>query len=112
MSEALKQVEMSMDFAKGLIAKKESFDRLIQNKDFQSLIENDYFLVEASRLVGSRADPSMQDETQQKQLLGRMDGIGYLRQYLSCVNMQGTQAMVDMAAHQETREELLSEDLD
>lgn len=107
----LELVEMSMTTAKALIEKKESFDRLIQNKDFQFLIEEHYFLQEASRLVGSRADPSMQDDVVQKQLLGRMDGIGYLRQYLTCVNQQGSQAMVDMAGHQATREELLAENL-
>lgn len=108
----LNQVEMSIDAAQALIKKKESFDRLIQNKDFQFLIEEEYFIQEPARIASARADPSMQNEATQKQLLSRLDAIGYLKQYLICTNVEGSQARVDMAAAQETRQELLNEDLD
>ncbi len=110
--QALDLVEMSIEQAQGLIERKESFDRLIKNPDYQFLIEKEYFLHESSRIVLIKADPSMQGEDQQKQLEGRMTGIGYLRQYLMCINQQGSQAMIDMAAHQGTREELLVENVE
>ena len=103
---------MSIATAEALIDKKLAFDRLLDNKDFQFLIEDQYFTEEAKRIVFAKADPSMQDEIQQKQLEGRMAGIGYLRQYFMCIVQMGGQALVDMAAHQETREEILAEGLD
>ena len=107
----LDQIDLSINQVKTIIANKEAFDRLIKNPDYKLLIEAEYFLEEASRLVLMKADPAVQEELQQKQILGRMDGIGYLRQYMGEINAKGIQAISDMAELHNTREELLAEDL-
>lgn len=77
----IEQLEVTMDEAKKLIAKKVVFERLLKNKDFQEIFDEGYFKEEPSRLVCLRADSSMTPED-----IARIDnniiGIGECRSYL------------------------------
>ena len=106
----IEQVEISLENAKKAVAKAEALARLYKNKDFQDIIVNGYFKDEASRLVLLKGDLNINAEAE-----GHCDkminGIGCLRGYFQMVNHFGDQAEIAMEQDQQTREELLQEQL-
>ena len=67
------------------------------------------FKLEAVRLVLLKAEPNMQSEQAQEEILKSMDAIGELRQYFRTIMAVGGAAERSLAADEQTREELLAE---
>ena len=107
----IEQIEVSIDSARKDVAKMESLLRLISNKDFQGLVDTGYFVDEASRLVILRADPDMQSDSLQKTIDDGITAVGHFRQYLNTVMQIGRMAEQGIKEDEETRQELLAEEL-
>jgi len=107
----IEQIEVSIDAARKDVDKMEGLLRLIKNNDFKSLIDDGYFVDEASRLVILRADPSMQEDRVQKNINDSITAVGHFRQYLNTVMQIGRMAEQGIKEDEETRQELLAEEL-
>jgi hypothetical protein len=105
----IEHVELSIQEAKDSIEKKQALIRLQNNPDFKLLIMEGYFQKEAARCVHALADPSLQDDTQQKLLTNMITAVGYFRQYLSAVYQFGGIGERTLEGHQQTHAELLAE---
>jgi len=86
------EIELNIDAAKATIDRMKVFLRLVENKDFQEIIEKGYFEDEAVRLVGALASPAMADEFNQEQMHKDISAIGRLRQYFYAIMQQGRAA--------------------
>ncbi len=75
------QIEVSIQTAKKMVAKKDLFLALQQNPNFKKLIEDEYFTQEASRLVLYKATPGAQDPKEQYNIDMRINAIGFLQQF-------------------------------
>lgn len=107
----LQQIEISIDQAKEAVALSSALRRLHQNKDFELVITKGFFDAEASRAVLLRADPEMQSDENQKQINDIITSIGGLYGFLSKVYRVGQMAEQSMSDDQETRGEILQEQL-
>lgn len=105
----LEQIELTIDQALECIKYKEALNRLYNNADFKSIILDGYFRQEASRLVHARAEPALQSSEEQTQLLRRIDGVGFLRQFFNSIFQFGQTAERTLESHRDTRAELMSE---
>jgi hypothetical protein len=106
----INQIELDIETARKAIKKMEALDRLFRNKDFKDVISEGYFKDEASRCVLLKGDLNVNEETRDH--CDRMiNGIGLLRGYFQQVNYFGQQAKAAMEDYEETREELLQEQL-
>jgi len=108
-SEEYKQIELTIDQCKESIELLDALDRLRKNADWKFLIETNYLEKEASRLVLAKADPALQEDAQQEQLDKMIHGVGWFRQYLHKIIQMGLQAKRTLPEHEQTREEILSE---
>lgn len=106
----IQQVEIDIDHARKAIKKMEALDRLYRNKDFQEVVAEGYFKDEASRLVLLKGDVNINDESE-RHCEKMINGIGCLRAYFQMVNHFGSQAQAAMEDYENTREELLQEQL-
>lgn len=88
----VQEIELNIETAKATIERMNVFMRLVDNKDFQAIIEKGYFEDEAARLVGALASPAMSDEFNQEQMQKDIVGVGRLRQYFYAIVQQGRAA--------------------
>lgn len=100
----VQNIEISIEQANKCIETKVALERLIKNSDFNTLITKGYFENEASRLVLMKADPSMEEDKYQKNIIKSIDGIGAFRQYLRAIIQIGTMAERDKLNAQEELE--------
>jgi len=107
----IEQIEVNIDVARKDVEKMDGLLRLIKNKDFQSLIDEGYFINEASRLVILRADPAMQEPSLQETINNGITAVGHFRQYLNTVMQIGRMAESGIKEDESTRQELLEEGL-
>jgi hypothetical protein len=105
----LQEVEITIQDCKEAIERKAALDRLRMNKDWKEIVEEGFLKDEAQRVVWALAEPALQEEKDQKMLLSIVNSVGYFRQYLNKVYQMSNQAEKDLAAHEETRIELMSE---
>jgi hypothetical protein len=108
----LRQVQLTIEQAKASIERMKKLQRLFQNEDFQDIINEGYFVEEAARLVGARADANIQGKEQQRHINLLIDGVGALRHYFSNIERWGHMAEDALKNHEETREEILREQLE
>jgi hypothetical protein len=107
----LDAIEITIEEARKKIARKEGLVRLQQNADFSKLIEKGFLEDHAVRQVLLKAHPGMQGESVQKMLDQQITAIGGFKQYLISIFSEGMEAEASLEADEETREELLEEDL-
>ena len=110
-SETLKQIEQEIENAKIIVELSDSLERLSNNRDFKKIVLENYFREEAVRLVHLKGNPAMQKEEHQKAILSSMDAISALRQYFQTIEQQANQARRSILGAEETRDELLAEEL-
>ena len=112
MSQAqLERIELDIEEAGKAVELLNALDRLHNNKDFNLLIDENYFVTAASNAVLMKSQPSAQTTEFQAALDKEIIGIGTFRQYLSRVHAQGITASKTIEDCAETREEILAEDL-
>lgn len=109
--QALTEVEISLSNAKYAVENLKCLRRLYANKDFKTLILDGYFVKQASRAVMSKAEPVMQTEDAQNEIVRDIDSIGRLKQYFVAVRGLGELAEKSIIDDSKTREEILAEEL-
>lgn len=109
MQEQLQELDANIKEAKKLVTLGAALERLRNNGDFKKVIMDGYFEREAIRLVHLKSDVSMQTPERQASILAQMDAIGNLNQYFTTVLRTADLAKKNIAADEETRDELLAE---
>lgn len=105
----IKEVELSIETAKEYLELFEEASKLPDNKSFKLVIMEGYFKEEAARLAGMLADPSMMDETNQRELMSMLKAIGHLKQYLLGIDKTGKMFKASLEGSEELLDELRSE---
>lgn len=108
----LESLEISIDQAKKAIEKRNKLRTLIKDHNFTAIIDDGYFKDEAVRLVHLRADYNFKTPEAQEDNLKQIEAIGIFKAYLHTVFQQGQAAENALENHEQTREEILSEDLE
>lgn len=111
-AEQIKSIELNIKQAQVLVENGNALERLRSNKDFKRVIMEGYFEKEAVRLVHLKSDVSMQSVASQESIVRQMDAIGSLNQYFQTVFHSASLASKAIAADEETRSELLMEELE
>lgn len=106
----IQQIEVDIDKAKKAVELRDALRRLSKNKDFQLLIEDNYFVQEASRLVLMKAVEQMENPESQARLDNQINAIGHLRQYFIFIEGWGTNQEAALEEHYNTLEELRDEE--
>ena len=107
----IQQVELDIDAAKKAVQLQKALRNLSKNKDFELLIEQNYFIDEASRLVLLRASQQMENSPESlKRIDNQINAIGHLRQYFMFIEAWGANAAAALEGYEETLEELHEEE--
>jgi len=104
-------IELSIESAKATVERMKVFHRLVENKDFQEIIETGYFEDEAVRLVGALSSPALADEVSQNEMQKDISAIGRLRQYFFAIVQQGRAAEGAIASNEQELELMRAEGL-
>jgi hypothetical protein len=110
-AQEIQQVEISIEQAKASIRRMQCLDRLEKNPDFKELITDGFLKDHAIRQVMLKAAPQFQDEQRQKDFSNQIGAIGHFQQFLYAIRNLGLNAEKALADDEQTREELLAEDL-
>lgn len=106
----IETIELSIEHAKKSANLKKALERLLKNRDFNTVFLTNYFEQEPARLVLLKADPNLQGEVEQKEIMKQIDAIGSVRQFMSNTLQLGRMAEKAIADDERTRDELLAED--
>ena len=104
-------IELNIEQANATVDRMKVFHRLVDNKDFQEIIETGYFEDEAVRLVGALSSPAHADEFSQEQMQKDISAIGRLRQYFFAIVQQGRAAEGAIASDEQELELMRAEGL-
>ena len=85
----LEQVEVSIEEATAAIKLMDAYDKLAANADFNLIVGQGYFNEEAGRVCSMMADPTMEDDINQRELQSQAKAIGHFRQYLIQIKRRG-----------------------
>lgn len=113
----LNSVEISIEDAKRKIERSEALARLEKNKDFQLLFLEGLMKEDAIRQVMLLASPGLKAPGEgaivaKAGIQSRMEMIGELYNWCRWTHMEGNQSRKALEEHEETRVELLKEQLE
>jgi hypothetical protein len=109
MSTDLQQVEIQIEMATSIRKLRDSAVKLMATKEFKDVIEEGYFKEEAARLVMAK---SSNMTSEQKLIIDNMQyGIGALSNWLESVMRRGAEMDQAIGEHEQTREEILREEV-
>ena len=105
----LEQVEIQIDMAQKLRKMRDNCVKLTDSEPWKDIIGEGYFKEEAARLVMAK---SSHLTPEQMQLIDNMQyGIGALANYIESVMRRGAEMDQALSEHEETREEILAEEV-
>ena len=105
----LEQVEIQIDMANKLRALRDNCVKLTASETWKDVIDTGYFKEEAARLVMAK---SSNLSAEQMQLIDNMMlGIGALANYIESVMRRGAEMDQAIGEHEETRDEILAEEI-
>jgi hypothetical protein len=104
----LAQVERDIAARKRDIELAESLKRLESNRDFKKIIGELYLNQEAIRLVHAKADPALQLDKHQSNIIRDIDAIGSFAGFLSTIHINGRRASEGLKDDEATRTELMN----
>ena len=105
----LEQVEIQIDMAHKLRKMRDNCVKLTASESWKDIIDTGYFKEEAARLVMAK---SSNLTPEQMQLIDNMQyGIGALANYIESVMRRGAEMDQAIGEHEETREEILAEEV-
>jgi len=115
--EQLNSVELSIGEVKKLIERSEALSRLEHNKDFKLLFLDGLMKDDAVRQVMLLASPGLKAPGEGAQVAkagiqSRLEMIGELYNWCRWTHMEANQARKALEEHEETRAELLKEQLE
>ena len=105
----LEEVEIQIEVANKIRAMRDSYVKLSRNKNFKDIIEIGYFKEEAARLVMAKSAPL--DENQQRVIDGMIIGVGALNNYFNMIMRRGAEMDNAIGEHEQTRQEILAEEI-
>ena len=106
----LESIELEIATAKNMIKLKDTLALLRENKYFKEVIEQDYFTYEMNRLVMLKGVPHIDGLTEEN-IDKMIFGISALNHYFNEINRRGTEAVADLTNREETRQEILAEEI-
>ena len=105
----LEQVEIQIDMAQKLRKMRDNCVKLTASEPWKDIIGEGYFKEEAARLVMAK---SSHLTPEQMQLIDNMQyGIGALANFIESVMRRGAEMDQALNEHEETREEILAEEI-
>ena len=105
----LEQVEIQIDMANKLRALRDNCVKLTASETWKDVIDTGYFKEEAARLVMAK---SSNLSAEQMKLIDNMQyGIGALANFIESVMRRGAEMDQAVGEHEETREEILAEEV-
>lgn len=105
----VQELEISIETAKAKIALGRKLEELTNNRHFRELVLKGYLEDEAIRLVHLKAEPSMESEEAQKQILIGIDGIGSLKGFFRKIQIEAQMAERALVADEKELEFALKE---
>lgn len=105
----VKEIELSLEFAKELVERRDMVRRLTLNPEFKKLVSEGYFKDEAARLVGLLSDPSAASHRQAIQ--EAMIGISNFQSFLRDIVRMGNVAADEIGDYEEALDEARGEEL-
>lgn len=91
----VQDLENQLREAEEIIKLRDRAKRLVNNKDFKEIIENQFCLTECARLAQASADPNL--STQDRELaLSMAQAAGHLRRFLQAIFHKAAQAEKDL----------------
>lgn len=88
-------LENQLQEAQELIKLRDRAKRLVNNRDFKEIIENQFCLIECARLAQASADPNL--SAQDRELaLSMAQAAGHLRRFLQAIFRKAAQAEKDL----------------
>jgi len=105
----IEQVEIQIEMAQKLRTMRDTCVKLTESEPFKDVITEGYFKEEAARLVMAKS-ASLTPE--QMKIIDNMQyGIGALANFIESVMRRGAEMDVAIGEHEETREEILAEEI-
>lgn len=108
----IQELEANIEHAKKSIDLGMSLERLFSNRDFKKVVLSGYFAEEAIRLVHLKGALESQNADAQKSIVDKIDAIGSFSNYLKDIANQAELATKTAALDEQTRSEIIFEDLD
>lgn len=105
----VEEIQLDIDDAKAIVAKRDALIRLENNADFKALILDGYFKDEAVRLVEAKGSPSLQLPEHQEAIIKSIDGIGALKAFFRATDLMGSNAAAAIEDSERLLEELAEE---
>ena len=105
----LEQVEIQIDMANKLRALRDNCVKLTASEPWKDVIDEGYFKEEAARLVMAKS--SNLTPEQMKLIDNMIFGIGAVANYIESVMRRGAEMDQAIGEHEETREEILAEEI-
>lgn len=105
----MRDVEVSIEQAKTAINLRNSLVKLMENKDFQAVIEVGYLKEEAVRMVMARGNFNLTPETREN-ISNALYGVASLEQFFQEIIRNGASADAALGEHEQTREDILAEE--
>lgn len=105
----VEELEVSMEYAKGLVAKRDMLDKLSRNREFKQLVLEGYFKDEAIRLTNLSADPHPQIKEHREDIFLAIQAVSVLRQYFQRIQREGEIAENEIREHLQALDEVYAE---
>ena len=105
-----KSIEISIEAAKSIVARKLDVEILFKNRSFKRIVEEGYFKEEAARLVSLLTDPEFSSEERQAEIRNDMVAISGFRQYLLNLHRLGVQMESTISSSEAQLEEMRNEE--
>tara|TARA_B100000749_G_C18288521_1_gene407427 strand:- start:93 stop:425 length:333 start_codon:yes stop_codon:yes gene_type:complete len=105
----LEQVEIQIEMADKLRKMRDNCVKLTASEPFKDIITEGYFKEEAARLVMAKS--SALNPEQMKLIDNMIFGVGALANYIESVMRRGAEMDQAIGEHEETREEILAEEV-
>jgi len=106
----VENIELSIEDARKLVARKDAALKLATNREFKQLILNDYYVDEAVRLTSCLGQPQMKNF--EAEIVGDLKAIASLRQYFQTIITMGRNAESELVEAQELLEETRAAELE
>ena len=104
-----RQIEISIEAAKGAVERKSMMDELIRDKRFTEIFTIGYMEKEPARLTSLMADHDWQTEEKQQSIIDDLRAISSLRQYIMGIKAMGNQMERQIASSEAQLDEMRAE---
>ena len=109
MSEFANEVEIDINIANAMCDEHAALTRLYNNKDFQDIVLEGYFVQKAADVVWQKATPAMRSSEQQAALVRVIDSIGEFQMYLNAIEQRGVNARMAIDDGNEALDQMAGE---